>query len=289
MKVLIIPDVHQTTNGLRVIEEQINNIDKVVILGDMVDNWDAVKWWDTEKHNPIVILDKYAELVKKYPNKIHWLIGNHDLSYLANHRMDQSVSGHQWDHSVEIGDALRKYTDLMDIAIKLDGWVFSHAGFSDIWFKEMRDIYPVLTKSNLIEEANNSFHQQIKTTFGHLNFNHRSFNPSGDSPEEGPLWIRPNPLLAFATFKKQVVGHTECGPYYMEVKENDKLKEAIYVLDNAGHDCEAILDTKTNKIEMLKGSLHTQKLTWDEVKSLRKEYNKMAREKQKYAGLLNFF
>ena len=56
----IIPDIHQTTHFIKMVEKNINHLDKLVFLGDYVDNWLENLWWNTPEHNPINIINKVS-------------------------------------------------------------------------------------------------------------------------------------------------------------------------------------------------------------------------------------
>lgn len=289
MKVLIIPDIHQIRVGIDYAREHIDEVDKVVFLGDIVDNWESEKWYDTTTYNPINVINALGQLKRVFPKKIHWLLGNHDLSYLASSRHDQQVSGHQWTHHEAISMALRNYIRDIEVAVKLDGWVFSHAGFTDTWFKTKKLYLPELTKSNLILECNRSLLNEVENgNQSELNFHHCSMSGSGNDPSEGPLWVRPDPLFLFPLYKKQVVGHTECGPLQVLAKNNDEIKTQIYLLDSKAHECFTILDTKTGEIILPEDkTLETKEFTWDEVKKMKKEYRD--EERKRIAFYKRFF
>ena len=58
MLIGIIPDVHQTTHFIKFVEDNINHLDKLVFLGDYVDNWLENLWWQIPEHNPVNIINK---------------------------------------------------------------------------------------------------------------------------------------------------------------------------------------------------------------------------------------
>lgn len=284
MKILIIPDIHQTPETVDAIEKNIDKVDKVVLLGDIVDNWEADEWWDVKERNPLTIINRVGQLKRKYLDKIIWLLGNHDLSYLASSRTNQSVSGHQWRHSVAIGDCLRNYVNDIDVAVQLDKWVFSHAGFSTIWKKACSEYNPEIDEAKLIDEVNRSFHEEMLSGISLVPLHFRGLCGSGDDPEEGPLWIRPNSLTLYTAYKKQVVGHTECGPKEITIYKDDKVKNKILIIDNQDHSCASILDTKTDKVTCLSKQKFTKlDIKYDDIVKGRKVY------KNKLKELKNFY
>lgn len=74
-KILIIPDVHGRTFW-RVAEEVINEMDKVVFLGDYLDPYPE------ENITPDDALNEFCKILEfknKYPEKVVLLIGNHKI------------------------------------------------------------------------------------------------------------------------------------------------------------------------------------------------------------------
>lgn len=125
MKVLVIPDIHQTTTWQKLFEYDIaKDADAIVQLGDWFDTWKP----DWKDNAPIKNFEKAFELKEEYPN-FHILIGNHDMSYVLH----DGCSGYQSSHAYEIQKAIMSHVDKMDVGVALDGWVFSHAGFSMTW------------------------------------------------------------------------------------------------------------------------------------------------------------
>src|SRR5574344_997377 len=113
MKILVIPDTHQNLQHNELIIKSLDNneVDKVIMLGDYVDDWKSKPFWFEEEHNPINVLNKLKELKDKYKDRLILLIGNHDIPYFPvtnnnhNHLSQykdeenyQRVSGHQFDH-----------------------------------------------------------------------------------------------------------------------------------------------------------------------------------------------
>lgn len=250
-KVLVIPDVHQQTETLDLIAGE---FDECVMLGDYVDHWESGAWWDDENRNPIAILERIHSLKEKYGDRIHVLLGNHDLTYLALDKLSEaerflatSVSGHQKKHEAEIASKIDEVSDMFEIACEIDGIVYSHAGFSKTWADTARKTQK---KDDLgtIDLANGLLLNR-KTKRGakrlHELLDHCSFSPSGNSRFEGPLWIRPEALLNDILFKKQIVGHTEYDNPTIHYGWNDDT--FVFVADTREH----LIPTWVNNGEIL--------------------------------------
>ena len=68
MLIGIIPDVHQTTLFIKMVENNINRLDKLVFLGDYVDNWLEKIWWHDPEHNPVNTINKVVSYKQNYPD-----------------------------------------------------------------------------------------------------------------------------------------------------------------------------------------------------------------------------
>ena len=211
-KVLVIPDVHGTTIWKACLDK-VNEFDYIVQLGDWFDSWNN-NWSEVDQ---IENLRDFIKFKKKYTDKVHALIGNHDLGYL----MHEDMSGHQKNKEVDIREAMIEFAPYMDIACKIDKYVYSHAGFSKTWMKN--------NHYKTIEEVNAAFHDSCYEPF---RFNGMILN--GDDVTQGPTWIRPRALCTDLFFKYQVVGHTEFEGG--SVKLYNKNGE-VYVIDTPEHEC----------------------------------------------------
>ena len=93
MKILVIPDIHGNyAAALQNIQDHKDEVDKVVWLGDGVDDFNE----NLNGKTMIDGLNKLIEFKNNEPNKFELLLGNHDLSYLAQTRNGECVSGHHY-------------------------------------------------------------------------------------------------------------------------------------------------------------------------------------------------
>lgn len=253
-KILVIPDVHGSHQWEVVKSNSPDSYDYAVFLGDYFDSWEND--WPDQGENFKAI----CNFVREDPAHRKMVIGNHDWSYISGTRDGYRVSGHQSGHILEIRNLLEQNLDIIDLAFECDGWVFSHAGFSDTWIKSIKkcfhsifdvDGYEWTETDFSVDFINRQFHSFSHSPeddyffyeFDELLDWYGFFSPSGDEISQGPLWIRPESLLQDAYYPKQVVGHTEMCLYekvFLHQKENK-----VVVADSALHEVYSVFDTST--------------------------------------------
>ena len=192
MKVLVIPDVHLKPTIFDKGEKvATNKYDKIVCLGDLVDDWGM-------QHNSNLYettLERAVEFDKKHPDML-WCWGNHDVSYLYC----LSETGFSYIMIPLVNKYLVKLQKQCDERLKiihrLDTVLFSHAGLTEefvdsMYKKHPRSIDTILNKTNkMIEDKNSAI---------------RLWH------NDSPLWTRPQyaPIdMYLADVYYQVVGHT---------------------------------------------------------------------------------
>ena len=259
MKILVIPDVHGCNAWEDNVKNNIDNVDKVVFLGDYFDSFN-------EHERGRAALDNFnniVELKKNNKDKVDLLLGNHDVdNYLAGTK----CSGYQESMFFQYNEALLKNLDLFDIGVTHDGWTFSHAGYSSSWIANMqlyiKTNYPILAELlydndelNPVSFSNRLLHSK---DYKLLVYNSIDISGYGDCRFQTPLWIRPEALDDNMFYEKQVVGHTESlmkGPRFYTAKQNWYGEDPkwnynrLIVLDNPGHNDFFILDTEKDDYE----------------------------------------
>lgn len=276
MKIIVCPDIHQEIETLEFCIQKLRDgdVEKCIFLGDVVDNWSSEYWFEDKLRSPKAVLKKLADWKNEFGDKFVCLIGNHDWSYtrIRNLHMDEvrkasGVSGHQWDHVKEIEKLFNKYESIFQLADVVDGVVYSHAGFTKTWLKKyiiytdfenkrpkafVKSVYDPLMKDvpALIARLNDDFKTEKMKRWW---LDHRSYSPTGNDPDEGPLWVRPEALSNDAAFALQVVGHTE---YAKGLKFFYNKKKTNYVacIDSPGHNkclyvTDGIPDEKPTTVE----------------------------------------
>jgi len=204
MKILVIPDIHQTEHYKKPVQKYFNEVDKIVFLGDYFDfHCHPSKVVSTEK--AIENFEEICGLAYKFPDKIDVCIGNHDQEYIT----DDMTSTYQYHNMTAISRSILSNLRFMKVAVEYDKYVFSHAGISTEYLKNngllKKDGKP---RKSAIDDLN--YRLQINGA-GFLVFNYQDMSGYGEHPSQSPSWIRPNSLLKNAAYKNQVVGHTAIG------------------------------------------------------------------------------
>jgi hypothetical protein len=234
MKILVVGDIHGNFNKvLAEVEKRMNSFEHIVFLGDYVDSFD-------NNQNGYPMINGFNRMVEMDNGKFHILIGNHDLSYLS----DDRISGHRYDFAQQYREMFLNNLDKMDVCCQLGDYVFSHAGISSAWvalnnisdpsdvFLEVAEISREdYNKMSLVDQINLIFHEK---QFFLFDYYEKDYSMVGNSPRQGPLWIRPNALWENMAFDKQIVGHTEIKPEMcpFTFEEGDK---KLIVLDSPTH------------------------------------------------------
>lgn len=134
MKVLVVPDIHgDWEQAIDYISKNKDSVDKVVTLGDYVDDWE-------DELNGMPMVKGFTKLVKmarKEPDKFVILLGNHDHSYIS----DQSCSGHRYEYADMYIKMFMDNIDIIYPAALIDGILFSHGGVSQKWYRTQVDYY----------------------------------------------------------------------------------------------------------------------------------------------------
>lgn len=263
MLIGIIPDVHQTTHFIKMVEDNISRLDKLIFLGDYVDNWLEQPWWNIPEHNPINVINKIVSYKKKYSSKIDLLLGNHCLSYLSSNPISKKVSGHQHEHDKEIAQAFLNNIDLFKIAVKYDNWVISHAGFSNTWVNNQKEKGFDKDKETIIDWCNKMI---LEKNFHYFDWTGLA-SPSGDEITQTPTWIRPFSLIKDSYFPNQLVGHSEAefAPIFVKDKGTN-----LILVDSPEHTCYFELDTNNPpKFETIEAVLKNIKRKKKEINDLK--------------------
>lgn len=209
MKILCVPDVHGTKFWKQA-QERIDEFDKIIILGDLVDSWTNKQ--PDQKYN----LAKIISFKRNNSDKVDLLWGNHDISYY----LDERCSGYQYEQSFDYYDIYNINKHLFQAVAIYKNYIFSHAGVSQWWLNR--------TGVKSVNEINQLFLE-------HPNY-FRFVGPesSGDNVFEGPFWVRPNSLRQVAVESyNQIIGHSECHnpPETFETYNGDK----ITIIDSPKH------------------------------------------------------
>ena len=125
MKIIAIGDVHGSSEWKNVKPE---NYDKVVFMGDYVDDFDRT---DEEI---IQNLKDIIELKKNNVDKVVLLLGNHDIQYILwNTPLFDSVRciGFRNSYLFHLYHLFETYKDYFQVVYQIQNYLFTHAGISN--------------------------------------------------------------------------------------------------------------------------------------------------------------
>ena len=222
MKILIVPDVHGRKFWHEA-EELINEVDKVVFLGDYLDpySYEGITFEDA-----ITEFKEILNFKEKYPDKVTLLIGNHDCHYLITSFMDCSRLHYMLRQ--EMHDLFMNNIDKFQLIYEFENYIFSHAGIYKAWME----------KHDLTLDDLKDFKTFIKDRWKTLE--DVSFYRNGYDKVGSCVWADLYESIGneLYTDKRQIVGHSQ-------------LREFPHVLDTIAYldvrQC-FILNTETNKI-----------------------------------------
>ncbi len=135
MKIIIVPDVHGRTFWRKTIE-LIDNVDKVIFLGDYLDPYPDID--GIFPHEALIEFKNILEFKKSHPDKVILLLGNHDVGYFPE--MLDSYSCRRWEKSKEeISNLFMDNLDLFQLIHIEEDCLFSHAGVQQGWLNFIKD------------------------------------------------------------------------------------------------------------------------------------------------------
>lgn len=168
MKILAVGDVHTKQWMIYEIAELVDLYDKIVFVGDYVDNWNT---------SPAKSIDTWKTLhmfMQPHPDKVHAVIGNHDYAYIHPEIAGRSSGWNPVTFAL-LNSPENKYLKdwllTLPVTLKLDGVTFSHAGVTEQWNgKEdipslWNDLSPIWARPPKFGGA--ARYKNIKQVFGH--------------------------------------------------------------------------------------------------------------------------
>lgn len=125
-KTLIIPDVHGRTFWNKA-KELIDNVDKVVFLGDYLDPY---FYEGITKGEAIENFKEILKFKEEYNDKVILLLGNHDCAYYYDFG---SASRYDYDNGDFIKKLFKENGDKFQLWYKEGKYLFTHAGITNDW------------------------------------------------------------------------------------------------------------------------------------------------------------
>lgn len=227
---MVIPDAHLRTWVIRHGVELADKLfcDKIILLGDYFDDWDAV---DVMYRNMIEYL---KEVMKKNPGRIIPLLGNHELSYLGF-----PCSGFNSIIAREVADYLEKDQRFLWCYAE-DGILYSHAGFTKGWLANNNLMSRQTYRNHLGKENGPHLCEEALDKITNIQQFAQVGTVRGGNTFPSPVWADATELLADRAGNfTQVVGHTPMkqiefmeGIYFTDVYSNDnECDEYLFVND----------------------------------------------------------
>lgn len=207
-RVLVVGDLHCHFDVLDKVKALIPKYDKVIFLGDYVDDWNAIP---ESSYN---MLTEVINLKLDNPDKIICLCGNHSTSEWFGERF--RCSGYnEFTHNL-VKPLFDKYEHLFDIAYAPDKHtIYSHAGFTRYWVKQTFN-KNFRSATELARAINKAFHNRNNPESTHQKEYEETFYHLTDVGHVRGGWTEPSPLWADADELvidrlngiTQIVGHT---------------------------------------------------------------------------------
>lgn len=197
MKTIILGDIHGHSSWKDIISQE-KEFDRLILLGDYFDAF-HVKI-DVQVNNFLDIL----EYKKSSSKEVILLIGNHDHHYIREIGYS-GTSGYNSLGKSLITPILDANRDILQICYRMDEYIFTHAGISEMFLNETYD------KLWNIDNVHELLNETFKKDPSRFSFN--GFNSYGDDAWQTPIWIRPRSLMKAnkdSVLKSliQIVGHT---------------------------------------------------------------------------------
>lgn len=181
MKTILLGDTHGRSIWENIIEQE-TTFDRLIFVGD---------YFDSKQHTAEEQIENFNKIIaykKSHPEKeVVLLIGNHDLHYFPEIG-NSGTSGYQLNAKEAIEKVIQANRQYLQVAFRWSRYIVSHAGISSL-FMNITYGQGKWNTSSVVNDLNVSF---IKNPFL---FKFFGTEPSGDDPEQTPMWIRPGSLI----------------------------------------------------------------------------------------------
>ena len=225
MKTVAIGDIHGRGVWQYIVQKE--NPDRLVFIGDYFDAFEIPYLDQMYNFKQIV---HYARTSGK---EVILLIGNHDVHYQRwAINAGENYSGYQTIHAFDICKELELNEDIMQMAYKMDNFLFTHAGITQTWL-ELMDIDD---NENMVDNINN-FAKYKPSVFAFGSVGRGGYvDPYGDNIWQNPTWVRPRSLMKDSKDLNyiQVVGHTTQNQIDIKGKATGGHYYFIDTLDTSG-------------------------------------------------------
>lgn len=225
MKTILLGDTHGRPHWKKVLAQE-QDADRIIFVGDYFDN---PKYFAEEQI--LNFLHIIAYKITHPEQEVIMLIGNHDYHYFPEIG-NQMTSGYQDDDADEIGKVIDQHRKHLQVCFQFDGFLVSHAGVSAVFMDNTfgQDQWQEDQVDSLL---NGLFLKNPRA------FRFNGTDPSGDDPQQGPLWIRVESLVRSnrSRLEKkfiQVFGHTKTAAIHKIGKITQSKYQLIDTLGTSG-------------------------------------------------------
>lgn len=159
MRVLAVGDIHQKKWIVDKVINVIDGYDKVVFVGDYLDNWDA------DPFDRVSMVGYLANIKNRYGDKVVFIAGNHDICYV-----DKRYSGKYGGHNARaqilfnIHVDEKKWIESLPHTHNIDGVTYSHAGITVGWNNSTE---PIGEDGHMWVRPDDGYVYQPRQVFGH--------------------------------------------------------------------------------------------------------------------------
>lgn len=197
MKILVCGDLHTKFHILKDVEKLIDDYDKLIFLGDYVDEWNEQPSASYE------LLKEIVEFKGEHKDKVVLLFGNHCLSEWKGGIFQ--CSGYNPITHLITSPIFEYHKDLFDIAYAEDNILFTHAGLTFSWAKEYLGT-ELSSPRDYAHLLNYKFHTEDENFMRGLA---KAGSARGGSGMPSPIWVDRSELIYDRPPDfRQVVGHS---------------------------------------------------------------------------------
>lgn len=227
-KTLVCGDLHTKYHLLDSIRELGHQFDKVVFLGDYVDEWGTIA---DANYNLLWGLIDYKE---EYPDKVVLLLGNHDLSEWMPY--DFQCSGFNTSTHNLISGIFEEYSKLFQMAYSQDNYLMTHAGLTTDWAKQVGLTADKNSKDTVALQYATKLNQMFESRLdeaSHFTAFAQAGGARGGIGNPSPIWADKAELIARPVpFVNQIVGHTPVSTVHShEFKNGDGSENHLWFCD----------------------------------------------------------
>lgn len=169
-KILVIPDIHGETFWREPVQKYINQVDRIIFLGDYLDPYIE----EGKEYTPQDIFDNLMDIIdlkRSHMDKVVLLKGNHDQHYFSERYRKLACASRcdttNWDTYHVVFNRFMEFFKLVHVE-DVNGYpyIFSHAGLTMFWINKVNSAlwkladnkifvaYPeVIDKINALDES----------------------------------------------------------------------------------------------------------------------------------------